>query len=121
MCEKESRGLERERKGRGRERRQYGRQACLHSISPSSITLNRKVIDYETRAEQGRAERRAVTPARMQTTLDMLILPTSSNNQQSAKQHSWTLFHFWLKSRFEMEMVQLCRRQSDSFHINLRC
>lgn len=72
----------------GRERRQYGRQACLHSISSSSITLNRKVIDYEMRAEQGRAEQRAVTPACMQTTLDMLILPTSSNTQQSAKQHS---------------------------------
>lgn len=86
---------------RERERRQYGRQACLHCISPSSITLNRKVIDYEARAERGRAEQRAVTPACMQTTLDMLIRPTRSNTQQTAKQHSWTPFHIWLKSRLK--------------------
>ncbi len=87
MCEKESGGS----KDSKREReRQYGRQACLHSISPSSITLNGKVIDYETRAERCRAEQRAVAPACMQTTLDMLIL---SNTQHTAKQHSWTLFH----------------------------
>ena len=31
-------------------------RACLHCTPPSSITLNRKVIDYETRAGQGEAE-----------------------------------------------------------------
>lgn len=38
---------------RGRERRRCGQEACLHCTSPSSITLNRKVIDYETRAGRG--------------------------------------------------------------------
>lgn len=30
--------------------------ACLHCISPLSITVNRKVIDYRKEGQQGRAE-----------------------------------------------------------------
>lgn len=65
---------------RARVRRQHGQQTCLHCISPSSITLNRKVIDYEQSS--------AVASAGMHTTPDMLILSTCSNNQQTRKQHS---------------------------------
>lgn len=68
----------------GREGRQCAR-ACLHCISPPSITSNRKVIDHESRAEPGRAERRAATPASMRTTLDMLIQPTCSHTSGQTK------------------------------------
>lgn len=77
MCQKESRGSNDSKRGKERDKewRQRGRQARLRRISPSSITLNRKVIDYERRAEQGKAEHRVVTLACMQITRDMLILP----------------------------------------------
>lgn len=77
-----------DREGRGRWR---ARRACLHCVSPSSITLNRKVIDYGTRAEGAGAEYSAPTPACMHTTPDMLTLPTCSNTERTARQHSWTL------------------------------
>lgn len=57
MCDAQNReGEERDgERGGERARRQYRRQACLRCISTSSITLRRKVIDCEMRAEQSRA------------------------------------------------------------------
>lgn len=109
-CEKESRGSKDSlRAGRGEE--------TVWKISV--LTLHFSLIHHlkqkghwswdETRAEQGRAEQRVVTPACMKTTFDMLTLPTRSS------------VGHWSISCFEMELVQPCSWHNDSLHIILGC
>lgn len=89
--EGKQRQLEKERE---RPRRQYGQQACLHCcIFPSSITLNRKVTDYEVRAGQSGDSRVHADNPRHASSANM----QQHQQQQAAKQHGWTLFHIRLK------------------------
>lgn len=104
----------------------YAQQTCLRCTFASSITSNRKVIDYEEGAERGRIGQ---APTRMQTDHDMLILPTCDNTQQTAKQHSWTLsrlcIHRWtilanIYSFIDVHIFILFSNCTDDLHTS-RC